>query len=210
MIKNLLLDLGGVLVSLDKEEAVRRFVSLGLYDAEELLDPYRQSGLFLALEKGEIDPASFLKEVNQSYSLDLRYEEMEYAFLGFLKKVEEEKFSFLQNVIRPKGIRIYCISNTNSFISDSPSPVAGKKIKEYLADYFDDLFFSYQEHSCKPEKKLFDTLLERTGIDPKETLFLDDAPANTAFARSMGFVTYRPANGENWCPLINKMIGDLV
>ena len=44
MIKNIIFDFGGVLVDLDRDEAARRFLSLGVHDIEELLDPYLQRG----------------------------------------------------------------------------------------------------------------------------------------------------------------------
>ena len=42
MIKNIIFDLGGVILTLDQPQAVRRFETLGLKDAEQRLDPYTQ------------------------------------------------------------------------------------------------------------------------------------------------------------------------
>lgn len=53
MIKNIVFDLGGVIMTIDQSEAVRRFRSLGLEDAEKRLDPYTQSGIFGDLEEGK-------------------------------------------------------------------------------------------------------------------------------------------------------------
>ena len=46
MIKTIAFDLGGVVVTLDQPQAVNRFKEIGLADAEQRLDPYKQTGIF--------------------------------------------------------------------------------------------------------------------------------------------------------------------
>ena len=60
-IKNIVFDLGGVILDLDRDRAVRRFEQIGLSDAEELIDPYHQKGIFLDLEEGRIDRNEFYR-----------------------------------------------------------------------------------------------------------------------------------------------------
>ena len=45
-IKTIVFDLGGVILTIDQSEAVRRFKELGLQDVEKHLDPYVQRGIF--------------------------------------------------------------------------------------------------------------------------------------------------------------------
>lgn len=54
-IRNIVFDLGGVLIDLDHHQAVSRFEEIGVKDAKQLLDPYEQKGFFLELENGKID-----------------------------------------------------------------------------------------------------------------------------------------------------------
>ena len=65
MIKNIIFDFGGVLVDLDRDEAARRFLSLGVHDIEELLDPYLQRGIFLELERGTYSASRFEDILNE-------------------------------------------------------------------------------------------------------------------------------------------------
>lgn len=51
VIKNIVFDLGGVIMTLDPAEALRRFKALGLSDAERYLDAYTQSGIFGILRR---------------------------------------------------------------------------------------------------------------------------------------------------------------
>jgi putative hydrolase of the HAD superfamily len=50
-IKNIVFDLGGVIITLDRDQAVRRFREAGAQHAAEWLNPYHQQGIFLDLEE---------------------------------------------------------------------------------------------------------------------------------------------------------------
>lgn len=45
-IKNIVFDLGGVIIDLDRDEPVRRLIEIGVKDADGLIDPYEQKGVF--------------------------------------------------------------------------------------------------------------------------------------------------------------------
>ena len=59
MIKNIAFDFGGVIVDLDREEAVQAFIRLGLENAGRILDKYHQTGIFQELEEGKLSEESF-------------------------------------------------------------------------------------------------------------------------------------------------------
>lgn len=54
MIRTVIFDLGGVVMTLNPGEAMRRFKQLGLENAEEILDVYTQGGIFGQLEDGSL------------------------------------------------------------------------------------------------------------------------------------------------------------
>jgi putative hydrolase of the HAD superfamily len=64
MIKNIIFDLGGIIFTIDEKQAVRRFKEIGLKNADEQLDPYRQSGYFGELESGKISAEEFRQELS--------------------------------------------------------------------------------------------------------------------------------------------------
>ena len=74
MIKNILFDLGGVLIDLDREEAVHRFEALGVTDANMLLDAYVQRGIFKDLENGTLTASQFEDALAQQYEGDFSHE----------------------------------------------------------------------------------------------------------------------------------------
>lgn len=205
MIKNVLLDVGGVLVDLDRKEAVRRFEALGVTDADEVLDTYRQSGLLLELESGQIDTEEFARRLSARYGCPIGVEMVTEALEGFIGRVAEEKLTFLDERIRPY-YRLLALSNTNPPLHrffESPRFVTSGRP---LSSYFERLFISFEMGLCKPDRAIFQQLIRESGIRPEETLFLDDGPANTAMARRLGMVAYTCANGEDWRPLLERLL----
>ncbi len=207
MIKNILLDLGGVLITLDHEEAVRRFEAIGVHDVRAMLDPYCQGGIFLDLESGRLSEADFVATLRARYGEQVTAEAVEYALLGFFKRVDEEKFDYIYRVLRPK-YRLFCLSNTNPIVSKLTLSPAFLKSGRLLEDHFERLYLSYRLGVCKPDPKIFDLIIKDSGILPGETLFLDDGASNTAMGRRMGFLTYRPENGADWRDAIDRLVGE--
>ena len=206
MIKNLLLDLGGVMVTLDRNQAVARFQQMGIHDADKLLDPYKQAGLFLRLESGDFTRESFTEAINEAYDLHLTIEEIEWGLAGYFVRVDDEKFDYILHDL-PKDIRVFCLSNTNPFAQHVMEDPHFLSSGIPMRMHFEQMFLSFEEGMCKPDPQIFRNILERTGIRAEETLFLDDGSANTAAARDLGFVTYKPLNGEDWREVVDRMIG---
>ena len=62
-IKNIVFDLGGVIIDLDRGEPVRRLIEIGVKDADGLIDPYEQKGVFQDLETGKIGVEEFCRYI---------------------------------------------------------------------------------------------------------------------------------------------------
>ena len=80
-IKNIAFDLGGVVVALNYEEAVRRFEAIGLKDARQRLDAFEQKGIFGELECGKITAEDFRKELSLLTGRELTHEECYTAWI---------------------------------------------------------------------------------------------------------------------------------
>lgn len=204
MIKNLLFDLGGIFIKLTRDKSVAHFQSLGIHDAEEMLDPYCQSGLFLDLELGRYDSVSFAEKLSEVYGLNISEQDVFKALLDFVRDVQPYKFDFIADEL-PKDLRIFLISNTNDYVYKWANTTTFLPNGRLLDTYFEKVYASCKLGMCKPEIKLFEHIIKDAGINPEETLFIDDGPANVSVARSLGFVTYCPENGEDWTSVLRKM-----
>ena len=82
MIQNLVFDLGGVIITLDFEQAVRRFYDMGVENIRTYLDPFAQSGIFGDLESGKISAEEFREKLSALAGCDLTSADCLYAWKG--------------------------------------------------------------------------------------------------------------------------------
>lgn len=205
MIKNLIFDLGGVIITLAPEEALRRFKSLGLENAEEQMDIYTQTGIFGQLEEGKISAETFREELSRQVGREVTYDECRHAWLGYVKEVPQRNLDVLQR-LRSEGYRLILLSNTNPFMMSwvrSPEFDGHGHSIDY---YMDACYLSYQLGVMKPDTEFFHRVLMTEKIMASETLFIDDGPRNVATASQMGIRTYCPQNGADWTTTIYEYI----
>lgn len=205
VIKNIVFDLGGVIMTLDPAEALRRFKALGLSDAERYLDSYTQSGIFGNLEEGKITAEDFRSKLSSLTGHELTFDECKHAWLGYRKDVPQRNLDLLKE-LRAKGYRLILLSNTNPFMMDwaLSSEFDGKGSS--LNDYFDALYLSYRLGIMKPAPDFFSQVLDNENILPEETLFVDDGPRNVEAAGKLGFITMCPDNGSDWTGELRSLL----
>ena len=90
-IKNVVFDFGGVIIDIDRDRAVKKFVEIGVKDADNLLDKYHQKGIFLEIEDGRIDAESFRLKLSEICGKELTYKEVEMGYSSILGVVIFEK-----------------------------------------------------------------------------------------------------------------------
>ena len=205
VIKNIVFDLGGVIMTLDPAEALRRFKALGLSDAERNLDSYTQSGIFGNLEEGKITAEDFRSKLSSLTGHELTFDECKHSWLGYRKDVPQRNLDLLKE-LRAKGYRLILLSNTNPFMMDwaLSSEFDGKGSS--LNDYFDALYLSYRLGIMKPAPDFFRQVLDNENILPEETLFVDDGPRNVEAAGKLGFMTMCPDNGSDWTGELRSLL----
>lgn len=197
MIKNIIFDLGGVIITLDHQYAVKCFERLGLQDAALQLDPYTQGGMFGDLEEGKITAEEFIAQLSHECGRQLSYEECLHAWLAYRKELPQRNLKALRQ-LREEGYRLILLSNTNPFMMHWADSVDFDGMGHPISDYFDALYVSYKVGMMKPNPMFFRKVLMDEQILPSETLFVDDGPRNVAAASQLGIFTYCPENGADW------------
>ena len=205
MIKNLIFDLGGVIITLAPEEALRRFKSLGLENAEEQMDIYTQTGIFGQLEEGKISAETFREELSRQVGREVTYDECRHAWLGYVKEVPQRNLDALLR-LRSEGYRIILLSNTNPYMMSWVRSTEFDGHGHSIDYYMDACYLSYQLGVMKPDTEFFHRVLMTEKIMASETLFIDDGPRNVATASQMGIRTYCPQNGADWTTTIYEYI----
>jgi putative hydrolase of the HAD superfamily len=195
-IKNVVFDLGGVIITIDSNEPVRRFKEAGLSNAEELLNAYHQKGIFLELEEGKLSKEEFYDAVRKEAGKYIANEVIDYGWLGFLKEVPGYKIEMLEAL--RKNYKIYLLSNTNPVIMDWAYSSAFSPQGKSIDNYFDKIYASYQIGYTKPGHEIYDFMFKDSGMIPTETLFIDDGVANIEMGTKLGMKTYLAKNGEDF------------
>ena len=135
MIRNIIFDLGGVIITLDPQEAIRRFRELGLHDAVKQLDSYTQTGIFGDLERGNISDETFRSEISKMVNREVSWDECRYAWLGYAREVPKRNLDVLRK-LREEGYRLFLLSNTNpymmSWVKSPDFDGEGHSIEDYL------------------------------------------------------------------------------
>jgi len=207
-IKNIIFDLGGVVLTLSPEEAVRRFEELGVKDAATKLNSYTQTGIFGDLEVGKITPEEFRLSLSEMVGHEVSNQDCFYAWHGYVKELPDRNKVVLRQ-LRKEGYRLILLSNTNPFMMSWVNSPAFDGEGHSIEEYMDACYLSYQLKVMKPDMAFFDQVLMSERITPSETLFVDDGPRNVAAASQLGIHTLCPVNGEDWTKDIYQKINDL-
>ena len=184
-------------MTIDHDEALRRFKSLGLKDAEKLLDPYTQIGINGDLEEGKISKDEYKKALSKLVGREISHKECFYAWQGYHKDVPQRNLDMVMR-LRQEGYRVILLSNTNPFMMEWAMSDDFDKKGHSIDFYFDSIYLSYQVKIMKPHPSFFMHVLMNEKILPEETLFVDDGSRNVAAASQMGIKTYCPENGADW------------
>lgn len=196
-IRNVIFDFGGVIVRIDFHQAVKRCMEIGIKQADRLLDPYTQSGVFGDLECGKITEETFCRELSRIAGHELSWKDCQYFFLGYFKELPRRNLEALLR-LRNEGYRVLLLSNTNPFVMDWVMGNGFDGEGHSLMHYLDRAYLSYQCGIMKPDERLFQLVLDKEQIKAGETLFVDDGPKNIAAAQRMGFHTLCPNDGDDW------------
>lgn len=206
MIKNLLFDLGGVIMNLDRMRSVRRFEQLGMADASLVLGEYAQNGPFGALESGDISVDEFHRQMADRIDRKVSYQDIDNAFIAFLDGIPSHRLEMLRRL--RQRFRIYLLSNTNELMWESEIKRQFRQEGLEIEDYFDGIVTSYRARMMKPAAGIFEYTRLHLGIEPEETLFLDDSQANCEAARALGWNAAVVPPGTEFDTIITKWLTD--
>ena len=202
---NIAFDLGGVVIALSYENAIRRFEEIGLTDARQHLDAFHQHGIFGDLERGRISAEVFREELSKIIGRQLTMDECFYAWHGYVESVPQRNLDMLLR-LRQMGFKVCLLSNTNPFMMQWACSPAFDGGHHPIGYYFDRLYLSYECKVMKPSPEIFRMMLEGQQATADETLFIDDSPNNCAAAEALGIHTLCPHNNEDWIPALKAYL----
>ena len=194
-IKNIVFDLGGVLVDLDFKAAINGLQQAGFANVKEQLMAFDRGGIFQKFEVGEITADEFRTAIRENSTVTLTDEEVDALWNLMLLEIPREK---LELILELRGkYMVYLLSNTNSIHWDYVCKNAFNYRGFRVEDYFEETFLSYEMHLAKPDKAIFEKVLSDANLLAEETLFIDDSEANCKAAQEVGIHAHHYHVGDD-------------
>lgn len=179
-IKNIIFDLGGVVLDLDQGRTLRAFKRLGT-DLDEI---NHEDSVFIDYELGKIDEAYFLQSLFTYLKGDASKEQIKDAWNAMLLDLPKERIELLRQL--KKHYRLFLLSNTNHTHIEEVYRAHGKEIFDEL---FEIQFLSHQMGSRKPMLACYQQVLDQAEIKAEESVFIDDSRINIKGAQQAGLHT---------------------
>ena len=194
-IKNIVFDLGGVLVDLDFKAAINGLQKAGFANVKEQLLAFDRGGIFQKFEVGEITADEFRTTIRENSTVTLTDEEIDALWNAMLLEIPREKLELILD-LRGKYM-VYLLSNTNSIHWDYVCKNAFNYRGFRMNDYFEETFLSYEMHLAKPDKAIYEKVLQDANLLAEETLFIDDSEANCKAAEEVGIHAHHYHIGDD-------------
>ena len=197
IIKNIIFDLGGVVLDIEYKRTLDEFKTLGAESLESIFTLTSQVELFNRLDCGLVSPNEFRDELRRSLKLNASDAEVDHAWNSLLLNWNPQRLQLLEKLRR--HYRIFLLSNTNIIHSNLYNEwlmdISGGR---NLQDYFDKVYYSYEVGLRKPNPEIFRLVLQENGLKESETLFIDDTLEHIVSAKKLGLLTYqiKPREGE--------------
>ncbi|WP_282036203.1 HAD family hydrolase [Saccharicrinis aurantiacus] len=199
-IKNLIFDLGNVVVDINLDITTKRFKHMGWQGKENFLDKYQQASFFGDFEKGKINSDEFINEIKGLTTKNNSSEEITDAWNALILDYKQERIECILKL--KEKYNIYLLSNTNPLhisACENLVPIAGS-----LNNLFDKLYYSHEMKMHKPNAEIYTSLIEDSNILAEETLFLDDSELNITSAKKLGIDGWHIDDSDAWVAKATK------
>lgn len=191
-IRNLLFDLGNVIVDIDIDGAYERLGKIFPDKARE--DVVRK--VFLDYECGRISTDIFINNLLRQSIPKIQAVDIIEAWNSMLIGIPEYRLVMLEK-LRAK-YNVYLLSNTNALHLEWVHRYLRRvhQVDRFEETYFDQAYYSHLVGDRKPNASIFKFVVEDTFMTPALTLYMDDLQENLDVARKLGFETYLVKPGE--------------
>ena len=182
-IRNIVFDLGGVILNIDYQLTAVEFKKLGVSNFEDIFSQFKQSKMSDEFETGKISEEDFYQGIKKIAEVDFSFLEFKRAWNAMLLDLPKERISLLEQL--SKRYRLFLFSNTNKTHYEEFKKRAGNSFDLV----FEKAYYSHKFGKRKPDRTSFSTILDEHKLSVNETLFIDDSEQHINSASSLGIQT---------------------
>jgi glucose-1-phosphatase len=201
--KNVIFDLGGVILGLDVNQTYQQFAALSGKTVEQLKAKAANVTFFEDFERGLISDTAFRDQLRLFLGVDLSDEQIDNGWNAMLLDLSVTRLDLLKKV--GLNFRIFLLSNTNSIHLQAFNDIVRATIGDQLfGNYFERDYYSHLLGMRKPDREIFQYVLHQNGLKAEETLFLDDSVLNLQGAATLGIQTFHIQHPDQLFSLFNE------
>ncbi|MEQ9063349.1 MAG: HAD-IA family hydrolase [Vicingaceae bacterium] len=195
-IENIILDLGGVLLNIDHRITQQAFIDMGIADFDDLYSQSRQNGIFDRYEKGLISTDDFISFIQELFPDEIPSDSaIVQAWNAMILDFPEDRLKMLEEL--SNNYKVLLLSNTNELHYREFVKIFEESFNKQISDVIDESYFSHELGMRKPEKDIFEHVLDENNLVPETTLFIDDTKQNIKAAKKLKLKTnYLESNVE--------------
>jgi len=192
-IKNIIFDLGGVLLNIEPGLTGKVLTEMGAPDMESLHARLMERKLYQRFDSGICSSDVFRQEIREVSGLPLTDVQIDEAWNALLLDFPAPRVELLHQ-LHPQ-YNLYLLSNTNPIHFESYTRTFREVHGEEMPDLFDRLFLSYELGAHKPDPEIYQKTIAQGNLLPQETLFIDDSLANVQAATRAGLIGFHLSPG---------------
>lgn len=195
-VKNIIFDLGGVILNIDYNLTEKAFIDLGFRNFDELYSKQQQVQLFDKFETGVITAPEFRKGIKNISGVNITDEQIDHAWCKMLIDLPEKNLELLQHL--KNKYRLFLLSNTNEIHIKGFTEIIQKQYGYMpFEDIFENIYYSNLIGLRKPDEQIFRFVLENNSLEADETFFIDDTERHLAGASLIGINTLHIPTGSD-------------
>ena len=205
MIKNIIFDYGNVIFDIDHQLTINAFKNLGLQKESSFFGHLQQNPLFDQFEMGKISPAEFRNSVREITEKDFSDELIDDAWNTLLLGIRPGYLEFLSEM--KNKYRTFLLSNNNEIHYNWINNYLEKTFHvPNMSAYFEHDYYSHLMGMRKPNKDIFEFVLNKHQLNPEETLFIDDSPQHLETAKQLGLHTHLMLRSEDLRTILPSLL----
>jgi glucose-1-phosphatase len=183
--KNIILDLGGVVLDIDYNKTRDAFINLGFRNFETVYSQLRQENVFDLFETGKMPEGEFRTSIRNFSGQNFSDAEIDCAWNAMILSLPESRSQFLAEL--KSRYRMFLLSNTNSIHEkEFTKKIFNAYKKNVLEEQFERVYYSHHVGVRKPQPEIFEMVIGENNLDKAETIFIDDSPQHIAGAKHIG------------------------
>ncbi|WP_420868319.1 HAD family hydrolase [Aestuariivivens sediminis] len=201
-VKNIIFDLGGVIMNLDVPKTILEFENIGITNIVNNTGHHYTDSIFYDLEIGKVSAMDFIEKLKSLSNENPSNTEIINAWNAMILDMPKDRIDILSSL--SDKYNIYLLSNTNSIHQKKFLDEVNEAHNFSFNNLFKKAYYSFEIGIRKPDKEVFGYVLTDSNLNPEETLFVDDSLENLKAAQSMGIKTYHIADSNSIHDLLEK------